>query len=142
MSVLYARVIHSLWFKKNGSDASRLVVINERKRITKMMITVGFVYIVCCLPTPILYLIQSFDPYMISKDDPHFKIAFCFRVLNYSINPLVYAFQSKEFRKYLKKLMCCNRRVSQQPTAASSQVKDSSVPHPEEHSGATRDTPH
>ena len=141
MLVLYARVIYSLWFKKNSSNASRLVVINKRKRITKAMITVGFVYIVCCLPTPILYLIQSFDPYMISKDDPHFKIAFCFRVLNYSVNPLIYTFQSKEFRKYLKKLMCCNQRVIQQPTGTSPKTQEPAVPHPEEHSGATQDTP-
>ena len=138
MSVLYARVIHSLWFKNNSRDASRLVVINERKRITKTMIILSIVYIVCCATTPILYVIKSFHPNVMSVDDPQFKIGFCLLVLNYSINPLIYSFQSKEFRKYLKKLMCCNRQVGQQPTEASTKAKDPSVSHRDGPSSATR----
>ena len=109
MSVLYARVIHTLWFKTSSRDASRLVVINKRKRITKTMIILSIVYIVCCATTPILYVIKSFHPNVMSVDDPQFKIGFCLLVLNYSINPLIYTFQSKEFRKKLKKLLCCKR---------------------------------
>ena len=122
MLALYARVIHSLWFKTNSSDASRVVVINERKRITKMMTTVSILYIICCLTNPILYVIQSFQPNAMSRDGPIFKIGFCLIVLNYSVNPLIYTFQSKEFRKYLRKLMCCNRRVAQHSTGDSPKV--------------------
>ena len=140
MLVLYARVIHSLWFKTNSSDASRLVVINERKRITKMMITVSVIYILCCLTSPILYVIYSFHPNAMSRDGAIFKMGFCLRVLNYSVNPLIYAFQSKEFRKYLKKLLCCKRRVVQPSTGHSAKVNQSE-PRLDGHAGATQDTP-
>ena len=139
MLVLYARVIHSLWFKNKSSDASRLVVIRERKRITKTMIIVSVIYILCLFPYNFLYIFHLFNPNLLAEQDWHFLIGYCFLVLNSSVNPLIYTFQFRNFRKCFKKLLCCKRLAVQQPSGTSSQVKDTSVLHPEEH--ATRETP-
>ena len=115
MLVLYLIVIHSLWFKDNNSgDNSRVVLINSRKRITKMMITVSIIYALCCLPTHIMYFIYIFYPGLFAKDETLFPLSYCLIVLNSSINPFVYTFQFEEFRKYLKKLVCCKRQEGQQ----------------------------
>ena len=115
MLVLYLIVIHSLWFKDNNSgDGSRVVLINSRKRITKMMITVSIIYALCCLPTHIMYIIYAFYPGLFGKDETLFPLSYCLIVLNSSINPFVYTFQFEEFRKYLKKIVCCKRQEGQQ----------------------------
>ena len=141
MSALYARVIHSLWFKNNSGDAGRLVVIRERKRITRTMIIVSVIYIVCFLPDNFLNTFNSFHLNVLPEQGLQYKIGYCFLVLNSSVNPLIYTFQFAEFRKCLKKLLCWKARVSQQPTGTSPKTQEPAVPHPEEHSGATQDTP-
>ena len=127
--VLYARVIHSLWFKNNSSDASHLVVINERKRITKMMIIVTVIYMLSCLSNPILYLIRACNLDWLDRHDTVFILSRYLYVLNSSVNPLVYTFQCKEFRTCLKKLLCCKpRQVTQQPIGTSPEARDPAVP--------------
>ena len=49
----------------------------------------------------------------------------------------IYTFQFAEFRKCLKKLLCCKRRVIQQPTGTSPKTQEPAVPHPEEQPGVT-----
>ena len=105
ISGLYARVIHTLWFKKNSSDASRLAVIKARKRITKMMITISTIYIFCCFPTHIVYFLYIFYPDWFPSGDSFFTISYCLLVFNSSINPFIYALQSRKFRAHLKGLM-------------------------------------
>ena len=112
MWVLYARVIYNLWFKNNSNDVGRLAVINARKRITKMMIIVSIFYILCFFTDNFLYIFRSFHPNVLPEQGWHFKIGYCFLALNSSVNPLIYTFQFAEFRKCLKKLLCCKARVS------------------------------
>ena len=139
--VLYARVIYNLWFENNNNDVGRLAVINARKRITKMMIIVSIFYIICFFTDNFLYIFHSFHPNLLPEQGWHFKIGYCFLALNSSVNPLIYIFQFAEFRKCLKRLFCWKARVSQQPTGTSTKEHEPAVPHPEEHSGATPDTP-
>ena len=79
-----------------------------------MMITVSIIYALCCLPTHIMYIIYAFYPGLFAKDETLFPLSYCLIVLNSSINPFVYTFQFEEFRKYLKKMVCCKRQESQQ----------------------------
>ena len=141
MWVLYARVIYNLWFKNNSNDVGRLAVINARKRITKMMIIVSTIYILCFFTDNFLYIFDSFHPNVLPEQGWHFKVGYCFLVLNSSVNPLIYTFQFAEFRKCLKKLLCWKARVIQLPTGTSPNTQEPAVPHLEEHSGATQDTP-
>ena len=44
MTVLYARVVRRLWFKRDqGSRVTQAAVLKSRKRVTKMVITVSYV---------------------------------------------------------------------------------------------------
>ena len=110
MAVLYARVIHALWMT-NSHDATRIAVINARKRITKKSITVSVVYAVCVLPTHILYFASIYYPSLIIDDGIFFKTSYCLLVLNSSINPFVYTFQCGNFRRHLKSLLGCRNAV-------------------------------
>ena len=87
-----------------------------------MMITVSIIYALCCLPTHIMYIIYAFYPDVFPKDEALFLLSYCLIVLNSSINPFVYTFQFEEFRKYLKRLLCCKRQEGQQYFAASSRI--------------------
>ena len=104
MAVLYARVIHSLWLKNNG-DATHIAVINARKRITKKSITVSVIYALCVVPTHIFYFFSIFYPDVFIYGDVFFKTSYCLLMLNSLVNPFVYTFQCRNFRKYLKRLL-------------------------------------
>ena len=110
MAVLYARVIYALWIT-NSHDATRIAVINARKRITKKSITVSVVYAVCVLPTHVLYFSSIYYPSLIIDDGIFFKTSYCLLVLNSSINPFVYTFQCGNFRRHLKSLLGCRNTV-------------------------------
>ena len=113
MTVLYTRVIHSLWCK-DTNNAPRLAVINARKRITQKSITVSIIYAICIFPTHVLYFVSIFYPKTFSDNDLYFKTTYCLLALNSSVNPFVYTFQCTAFRGNLKKLVSCNNRVSRQ----------------------------
>ena len=110
MTVLYTRVIHSLWCK-DTNNAPRLAVINARKRITQKSITVSIIYAICIFPTHVLYFVSIFYPKTFSDNDLYFKTTYCLLALNSSVNPFVYTFQCTAFRRNLKKLVSCNNRV-------------------------------
>ena len=62
MWLLYARVICNLWFKNDSNDVGHLAVINARKQITKMMLIVSLIYILCFFTDNFVYIFHSFHP--------------------------------------------------------------------------------
>ena len=105
MAVLYSRVLYILWMTDNG-NATNLAVIKARKRITQTSITVSIIYALCVVPVGTVYLLLTLYPETFSLHDAFFEGATCLVVLNSTVNPFVYTFQCKKFRKYFKRLLC------------------------------------
>ena len=108
MTTLYSIIFRSLWSKNRATrqSATGRARLNAKKMVTKMMFSVSLIYILCCFPTHVLYYIYIFHPQRFSGDDLSFPISYILLVFNSSLNPLVYGWQVKRFRKCWKKMFC------------------------------------
>ena len=116
MTVLYSVIFHSLRSKNRASQvsATHRASAVTKKTVTKMMFSVSLIYILCCFPTHILYYVYIFHPELFPEEDLTFRVSYILLVLNSTINPLVYCFLVKRFRKQLKKMLCrcsCERSL-------------------------------
>ena len=85
-------------------------VLKSRKKVTNMLMTVTAIYGICWIPNLILYVVW----YLASESDAMYTIHKVFLVLilvNSCANPIVYALQSRLFRKHMVNILClCKRR--------------------------------
>ena len=109
MGALYSRVVYRLWFVNNeATEATQRALLRYRKRVTKMVIFVTVVYILCWVPELLIYFLGFTGA--ITLEAIHHAIASALIVFNSSINPTVYSLQSSKFRKHLGELICCRKR--------------------------------
>ena len=109
MTVLYGRIVYNLWFnQRHVTNEAQKARLKARKRVTKMLVTLSVLYAVCWFPNLFINLI---DYYV----ESHFLASIGYLVsellvlLNSSINPFVYALQSKQFREAVKTIVCCHK---------------------------------
>lgn len=110
MLAMYSRVIQRLWFKSsNRAQGSQIAIVKSRKRATQMMVIVSIMYAFCWLPFNFIGLYHNFGNgksfAQVSRISSLVLVTF-----NSAINPFIYTFQSVKFRRYLKKLMCGEKR--------------------------------
>lgn len=113
MTVLYGRVIFSLWGISNSPDnVAQRSLIQSRKRITKSGITVTVFFMVCWMPNLLSYTVITHKdlPYVASKENSvvlwrHSTIFLL--LLNSSLNPFIYELPDKRFRRCLRDLFKC-----------------------------------
>ena len=111
MLVLYSRVIRRLWFEKDTDSVTLQAVRRSRKKITKTMLILSAVYVLCWVPDYIHHLLEVFFPDI--SVSPILSNLFHWSVLlNSSVNPIIYAFQFENFRRELRKIFCCVGRDS------------------------------
>ena len=107
--ILYSRIVYWLWFRKDdegvaGVAPERLAVKRVRKKVTKMVIIVSFIYVMCWFPPLTNYLLSYADSDS-SFGDLVYVITIVFVTLNSTVNPVIYSFQNERFRKHLKQLV-------------------------------------
>lgn len=108
MGALYSRVVHRLWFvNSDAAEATQRSLLRYRKRVTKMVIFVTIVYVLCWVPELLIYFLGFTGT--ITLEAIHHAIASALIVFNSSINPIVYSLQSSKFRKHLGELICCRK---------------------------------
>ncbi|XP_032221498.2 QRFP-like peptide receptor [Nematostella vectensis] len=110
MCVLYSRVIHQLWFRReveqvNNQEADR----QRRKKATKMVIVVSFIYALSWIPELSIFLIVAYAPTSI-RVDIAYPASVAMVTFNSAINPIIYSFHNERFRRHLLNLLRC--RVS------------------------------
>lgn len=111
MGSLYARIVYRLWFTKhNTAEATQKALLRYRRRMTKMVLAVTAVYVLCWVPELLIYFLGFLGVFPLHAI--HHGVAFALVVFNSCINPIVYSFQSSQFRRHLWALMCCRRRVN------------------------------
>ena len=94
--------------KNNAAEATQRSLLRYRKRVTKMVIFVTLVYVLCWVPELLIYFLDFTGT--ITLEAVHHAIASALIVFNSSINPIVYSLQSSKCRKHLGELICCRKR--------------------------------
>ena len=104
MTGLYSRVVYQLWVKTSQPvDLPQRAVIKSRKRVTKMVLSVTVVCAVCWLPNLIAYVLDFYG--LNSHGDVVHTTTVVLVALNSAVNPIIYCFQGKNFRRYVKALL-------------------------------------
>jgi hypothetical protein len=107
MAYMYTKVVRTLWFKTD--TITNRAVIRTRKKVTKMVIAVSVIYVICWTPSLVIYFLA----YMLPEEGVHsvnHKITIVLATFNSSINPVIYSLQSTGFRKYLCGMLCCGHQ--------------------------------
>jgi len=90
------------------------MLMESKKKITKMLMTITVIYGVCWIPNLILYVVW----YFVLEADVMYTINKVFLVLillNSCANPIVYAAQNKLFRSNVADILCkCKKRSGNQ----------------------------
>ena len=114
MTLLYSRVVFKLWVTSSQPvEQSQRAVIKSRKRVTKMVLTVTVVCAVCWLPNLIAYVLDFYG--LNSQGDIVHTTTVVLVTLNSAVNPIIYCFQSRQFRRCVKVLLfspCLVRRTA------------------------------
>ena len=106
MLALYSRVIRRLWFEKDINSVTFQAVRRSRKKITKTMLILSSVYVICWFPDTVRHILEDYFPSHASLSSTSSNVFHCLVLLNSTINPFIYAFQFANFRRELTK-MCC-----------------------------------
>lgn len=110
MVLLYYRIIYRLWFTKdNTTEATQKALLRYRRRLTKMVIAVTIIYVLCWGPELMIYFLGFLGVFTLKAI--HHGVAFALVVFNSCVNPIVYSFQSGQFRTHLWALIRCRRRA-------------------------------
>ncbi|KAL9957210.1 hypothetical protein ACROYT_G038819 [Oculina patagonica] len=110
MAVLYSRVVHNLWFKRNDNNQpsrQQKGVMKVRKRVTLMVIAVTAIFGICWGMGQLVYVLL----YFISKEIGAILLAIAdvMILFNSAVNPFVYALLNQQFREKIKKMISCPR---------------------------------
>ena len=109
MGSLYYKIIYRLWFtKEKATEATQKAMLRYRKRVTKMVIAVTIIYVLCWGPELIIYFLGFLGVFTLQAI--HHGVAFALIVFNSCVNPIVYSFQSSQFRTHLLSLIRFRRR--------------------------------
>ncbi|XP_078348430.1 QRFP-like peptide receptor [Oculina patagonica] len=108
---LYSRVVYRLWgIKARAVEISQRSLLLQRKRMTKVVLTVTIVNVVLCFPIDIYYFVECFAGKSIAVDAgswaPVFKlVSHLMLILNASMNPVIYAARDRRFRRHMWRLL-------------------------------------
>lgn len=128
MAVLYGRIVFSLWFHQNSvTNEAQKARLKSRKRVTKLLVTLSVIYAVCWFPNLLINTIEYYIEIPALRSIGYL-VSEMLVLLNSSINPFVYALQSKQFREAIKTIVCCREGGRVTPLVAATRKKTTLVP--------------
>ncbi|XP_066939400.1 somatostatin receptor type 2-like [Macrobrachium rosenbergii] len=110
--IFYSLVLHKL--RSVGPKTKSKEKKKSRQKVTRMVLTVITVYVICWLPYWVLQLSlivstprQLHKPFMVVL----FMFSSCLSYINSALNPILYAFLSENFKKsFMKACTCAGKR--------------------------------
>lgn len=119
LNILIIHAIKRTWtirriLSKNGRHSSQ----NEQNKITVMLLTVSFVFLICTLPGAISSIVSHIWPDYSRTGDPRkgktlylcvSYITFFLETVNSSVNFLIYTALSHQFCLTYKQVFCCKK---------------------------------
>lgn len=107
----YSCLVHELlWGRSAQVSRSRNAIVSKR-RVTRLVIVVIIAFALCWLPIQVVFLMQHFGTNPQSRFFRTFHVlSNCLAYANSSINPILYAFLSENFRNSFKALLCLDQR--------------------------------
>jgi hypothetical protein len=110
MTTIYSRIVYILWFKELVMNLDEEKQRKKRKKATKMVLTVSLIYALAWFPELTIFVLSAYTPRSFRGDIAYpATVAIC--SFSAAINPIVYGFHSNNFRRHLKKLVCCYFQV-------------------------------
>ncbi|XP_068247688.1 somatostatin receptor type 2-like [Palaemon carinicauda] len=109
--IFYILVLQKL--KSVGPKTRSKEKKKSHRKVTKMVLTVITVYVICWLPYWVLQLALIFSPPREGQSSfmvVLFLISSCLSYINSAINPILYAFLSENFKKSFMKACTCAAR--------------------------------
>ena len=107
MGYLYTRIILHLRSRVQVPGFSANVTSQSTTKVTKMLISVFIIFVLCWIPAAMLCMLGPVIPGL------HFGaiqlVTTASALLNSTLNPLVYTLHSQQFRKNLASLVCCRK---------------------------------
>lgn len=116
MTIVYSIISKKLWTRKAIGEGqlnlSGKKILESRKKVVKMLVTVVIVFIICWLPIQIISLWGYFTDILIF---PQWLVFMCMFVMRAhpALNPCIYAIFSENFREEFKmaiRCFCCRRK--------------------------------
>ena len=110
MAFFYGKVVIQLRTEIVPRQHLSVSVMKSRKKVTKMLMTVTAIYGICWIPNLILYVVWYFalEAHIMYTINKVFLVLI---LLNSCANPIVYALQSRLFRKHMVNILCiCKKR--------------------------------
>ena len=104
MGYLYTRIILRLRAAVLVPVSYPNSVSQSRHRVTKMLISISAIFIMCWTPAAVLCILTPLIP---GGRATVYSVAKASALLNSSLNPVVYSFHSLHFRKNLASMVAC-----------------------------------
>lgn len=110
----YGCLVHELLCGRSSQVSRSRHAIVSKRRVTRLVIVVIIAFALCWLPIQIVFLLQHFGTNPQSRFFRTFHVfSNCLAYANSSINPVLYAFLSENFRNSFKALLCLDQRSLQ-----------------------------
>ena len=106
MGYLYARIILCLRNRVLVPGSGPRVVSRSKDKVTKMLISVSVIFVMCWTPPAVLCVLSPVIPGGYATVYP---ITTASALLNSCLNPLVYTLHSQQFRKNLSSVVSCSK---------------------------------
>ena len=112
MIIFYSRIVYTLWVRPIvATGSSEVVIIESRKKVTKLLIIVSVMYGFCRFPNLFMYLFNYFLPkaktYVYGST--LYIVSIVLVCLNSTMNPFLYSLHSQKYRKHIRNIVCRKR---------------------------------
>lgn len=110
ISFCYIQIVRDLYMKPRQVGPQNVEMAEDqlvKRKLVKLSLYVTLAYVICFFPMAITLILNAYDDKRFSSK--LYKNASILYFLESSVNPLIYSFQSSNFRQAFKELLKCRR---------------------------------